>query len=79
MNKLGCVFPFTTESSKAKISCTGKGDSFSCLCKGIGGIPPARISWFKNEEKIKVPGYLQAKLVKADFVKAGEGVRGVLL
>ena len=74
MNKLQSVFLFTTVSSKAKISCTGKGDNFSCLCEGIGGTPPARISWFKNGEKIKGPGYLQAKLVKADFVKAGEGV-----
>ena len=74
MNKLQGVFLFTTESSKAKISCTGKGDSFSCLCEGIGGTPPARISWFKNGKKIKGPGYLQSNLVKADFVKAGEGV-----
>ena len=74
MNKLQGVFLFTTEPSKANISCTGKGDSFSCLCEGIGGTPPARISWFKNEEKIKGPGYLQAKLVKADFLKAREGV-----
>ena len=73
MNKLQGVFLFTTVSSKAKISCTGKGDSFSCHCEG-GGTPPARISWFKNGKKIKGPGYLQAKLVKADFVKAGEGV-----
>ena len=47
---------------------------FTCLCKGIGGTPPARISWFKNGEKIKGPGYLQTKLVKDDFVKAGDGV-----
>ena len=73
MNKLQGVFLFTTESSKAKISCTGKGDNFSCLCKGIGGTPPARISWFKNGEKIKGPGYLQATLDKNDFV-LGEGV-----
>ena len=64
-------------SSKANISRTGKGDSFSCICEGIGGTPPARISWFKNGKKIKGPQYLQAKLDKADFVKAGEG--GVLL
>lgn len=64
----------TADRPEAKISYTGKGDNFSCLCEGINGKPPAWTSWFKGGKRIKSPEYLRNKLSKVDIENGGEGV-----
>ena len=49
-----------------------KGQNFSCECKGIGGNPPAKVTWYENNTKID-GGTEKANLVLTDVDEDDNG------
>ena len=50
-----------------------EGGNFTCVCKGIGGNPPANVTWFKDDVQIDAPGKEKQTLTFSNISRTASG------
>ena len=71
-------FHYISEKPTVTFSClslnkVNEGGNFTCVCKGIGGNPPANVTWFKDDVQIVGPGKEKQTLTFSNIGRTASG------